>query len=418
MAMPHQPSTDSRNSVGARPNRLAFAFHTPGFPVLCGATLSGQIGVGMQQVLLGWLVLSMTDSSSMVGVLFAVRSAPNLLMGFAAGAITDRHDRRMLMRLTGCGMVLVSWLIAWLWWMGSLHIWQLLLCAGLFGLLHAFETTARQAYTCDVVGVSGAVQSLALLSLVQRLGGVLGSLLAGVTLQWWGTGVACVVMGMSYSGGVAALWALRHRGTAAPRVQESMWQNVMAYGHELRTNRVMQSLMLSTAGAELLGFSHQVLLPTLAKDVLHSGATGLGMLTAARFLGGVLGSGLLTAVQPARHRGALLLAALVLFGSGQVVLAHAPSFWLAVVCVIFISIMAAATDILHMALLQHSVANEQRGRAMGAWVVGCGVAPVGHVEIGYLAAIAGARLALLLNGLGLIVLAGVFALCLPRLRRL
>jgi len=80
--------------------------------------------------------------------------------------------------------------------------------------------------------------------------------------------------------------------------------------------------------------------------------------------------------------------------------------------------MAAATDILHMVLLQYSVANEQRGRAIGAWVVGCGTGPVGHLEIGYVAAIAGARLALLCNGLALIVLAGVMALGLPRLRRL
>src|SRR2546422_714482 len=262
--MPDQPSTHSRQSVGVRTHRLPFAFHTPGFQVLWGAALCSQVGLGTQQVLRGWLVLSMTDSSSMVGVLFAVRSAPNLLVGFAAGAITDRLDRRMLMRLTVCGMALVSWLIAWLWWMGHLHIWQLLLCAGLFGLL-----------------------------------------------------------------------------------QESMWQNVGAYGQEPGSNRVMQSLMLSTAGAELLGFSHQVMLPILAKDVLHSSATGLGMLTAARSLGGVLGSGLLTALQPMRHRGALLLATLVLFGSGQVMLAHAPYFWLAVVCVMFVNTMAAATDILH-----------------------------------------------------------------------
>src|SRR5712691_8697600 len=209
-------------------------------------------------------------------------------------------------------------------------LWPLLLCAGLFGFLQAFEFTARQVYTCDVVGLSGAVQGLAILSLAQRLGGVLGSLLAGATLQWWGTSVSCLVMGISYGGGVLALWTLRHRGAAAPRTKESMWHNVVAYGQELRTNRLMQSLMLSTAGAELLGFSHQVMLPILAKDILHSGATGLGMLTAARSLGGVLGSGLLTALQPARHRGVLLLATLVLFGSGLVMLAHAPYFWLAV----------------------------------------------------------------------------------------
>src|SRR5215813_13641005 len=161
MAIPAQPNTDATHRGRAQANRLAFVLRTPGFPVLWSATLCSQVGAGMQQVLLGWLVLSMTDSSSMVGVLFAVRSAPNLLAGFAAGAITDRLDRRMLMRLTVCGMALVSWLIAWLWWMGHLHIWPLLLCAGLFGLLGAFEATARQAYTYDVVGVSSAVQGLA-----------------------------------------------------------------------------------------------------------------------------------------------------------------------------------------------------------------------------------------------------------------
>jgi len=416
--MPEQPGTRSLSSEGPYVQRLWLALHTPGFGILWSATLCGQIGVGMQQVLLGWLVLAMTDSSSMVGVLFAVRSAPNLFVGFAAGALTDRLDRRLLMRLAVCGMTLVSWSIAWLWWMGHLHMWQLLLCAGLLGTLQAFESTARQAYTFDVMGGSAAVQGLAVLFVAQRLGGVLGSLLAGATLQWWGTGVSCLLMGLSYGVGAGVLWALRQRGTAAPQVTEAMWHNLVAYGRELRSNRVMQSLMLSTAGAELLGFSHQVMLPILARDVLHSGATGLGILTAARFLGGVLGSGILTVLGPMRYRGVLLLATLGLFGSGQVGLAYAPYFWLAVGCVIFINIMAAATDILHMALLQYSVANEQRGRAMGAWVVGLGTAPVGHLEVGYLAGIAGAHLALLCHGVALVALAGTFALCLPRLRRL
>ena len=184
MAIPAQPHADPAKRGGTYANRLAFARHTPGFPVLWGATLCSQVGGGMQQVLLGWAVLTMTDSSSAVGMLFAMRSLPNLLVGFAAGALTDRLDRRTLMRVTSCGMVLVSWLIAWLWWMEQMALWPLLLCAGLFGLLHAFEATARQAYACDVVGLSSAVQGLAILSLAQRLGGVLGSLLAGATLQW------------------------------------------------------------------------------------------------------------------------------------------------------------------------------------------------------------------------------------------
>jgi hypothetical protein len=69
-------------------------------------------------------------------------------------------------------------------------------------------------------------------------------------------------------------------------------------------------------------------------------------------------------------------------------------------------------------LLQFSVSNEQRGRAMGAWVVGVGTAPLGHLQIGYMAALAGAQIALAANGLALVVLAAGLAICLPRLRRL
>ncbi len=119
MAIPAQPHADPAKRGGMYANRLAFALHTPGFPVLWGATLCSQVGGGMQQVLLGWAVLSMTDSSSTVGMLFAMRSLPNVLVGFAAGALTDRLDRRTLMRVTSCGMALVSWLIAWLLWMGA-----------------------------------------------------------------------------------------------------------------------------------------------------------------------------------------------------------------------------------------------------------------------------------------------------------
>lgn len=390
----------------------------PGFALLWGATLCSQLATGMQTVLLGWLVLNMTDSNTMVGLLFAMRSAPNLFVGFVAGALTDRFDRRRLLRLTTLGMVLVSWGMAWLWWVDDLRLWPIMLGTGLLGLFQAFEATARQAYTFDVVGATGAVQGLAMLFLAQRLGGVLGSLLAGQTLEWWGSGASFLAMGLTYGGGAITLWTLRQRGASAPQVRESIWHNVQAYGRELRHNRVMQSLMLSTAGAELFGFSHQVLLPTLAKDILHSGASGLGLLTAARFLGGVLGSGLLTGWQPTQHRGRILLGTLLLFGAGILALAAAPYFWLAVGCVMLVNVMAAATDILHMALLQHSVANEQRGRAMGAWVVGLGTAPFGHLAMGALAGLAGASLALVLNGAALMVLAGVLAVTLPRLRRL
>jgi len=152
--------------------------------------------------------------------------------------------------------------------------------------------------------------------------------------------------------------------------------------------------------------------------VLQVGAGGLGVLTACRFLGGVLGVSCLTGLSVVHHRGRMLLGVLALFGAGQVLLASAPTFGFAAACVIFINIMAAATDVLHHTMLQVSVANEHRGRAMGSWIVGTGIAPVGHLEVGALASLTSAHVALLVNGLALMLLTLGMAVYIPRLWRL
>jgi MFS family permease len=401
-----------------RRESLALTLRDADMQVLWLATVTHHLGLGMQQVLLGWVVLALTNSESMVGVVFAVRSAPNLVVGFAAGALTDRCDRRRLMRLAAFGMAGVAGVVAWLTYTEQLTVWHFLLCTVVLGMGQAFELTARQAYIVDTLSVHSAVQGIAVISLAQRLGGILGSLVAGATLAWWGVTAAVLVMGTSYGIGACLLYALRHQGMAAPTVREPIWQNLVTYLRALRTNQDVRSLMFSTAAAELFGFSHQVMLPILAKEVLQVGADGLGVLTALRFLGGALGVGGLTVLSPMHRHGRMLLVVLGLFGGGQVLLAYAPEFWLAAVCVIFISIMASATDVLHQTLLQVSVANEQRGRAMGSWIIGTGIGPVGHLEVGYLASLTSAHTALLVNGLALIILTLGMAMCLPRLWRL
>jgi MFS family permease len=410
-------------SPGTKPSdrwckRLAMTLRDSDMQVLWLATVAYHLGLGMQQVVLGWVVLALTHSEAMVGAVFAVRSAPNLVVGFAVGTLTDRYDRRSLMRLAAFGMAGVSLVVAWLAYTEQLTVWYLLLGTGVLGMWQALEMTARQAYVVDTLGVHRAVQGIALVSLAQRFGGVLGALVAGVTLSWWGAAMAFLAMATCYSIGACVMYALRRQGIATPTVREPIRQNLLTYLRALRTNQDVRMLMCSTAAAELFGFSHQVMLPILAKEVLQVGAGGLGVLTAFRFLGGVLGVSALTGLGVVHRRGRMLLVVLALFGAGLVLLAYAPTFWFAAACVTFINIMAAATDVLHQTLLQFSVANEQRGRAMGSWIIGTGIGPVGHLEVGSLASLTSAHLALLVNGLALMLLTLGMAVCIPRLWRL
>jgi len=408
------------------------ALEYPDIRVLCLSTLSNQLAQGIQQVVLGLLVLQYTESHLMVGVIYAARSAPNLAVGLIAGSITDRIDRRKIMTLTVWGMAAIAFIVAGLFLTGRLGVWQLLVSTFLLGTLQAFYMTARQVYVYDIVGAAGAINGIALVSLGQRVGQICGALLAGVLMEgpgpWitldWITfegqepGITFLVMGVSYVLGAFTLYYLRDAGQAAPMEREPMLDNILNYFRALRNNRVMLSLMISTAATETFGFSHQVMLPILAQEVLGVGPAGLGLLTAARFAGGAIGVVVLAALGAVQRRGMLLLGVLALFGIGQVLLGQAWNLWMALLFVTMTNMMAAASDVLHQSLLQFSVPNQQRGRAMGSWIVGIGSAPGGQLQIAYISGITGSPLALLINGSALIIAAMVMGLVLPRLRRL
>jgi hypothetical protein len=179
-------------------------------------------------------------------------------------------------------------------------------------------------------------------------------------------------------------------------------------------------LMILTAAAEVLGFSHQALLPSLARDVLHTGPEGLGALNAARSLGGMLG--LAAAMRGAvRSSGALFLLVVAAFGISVAALGLAPyvvGFGGVLLVLTAANAGGALADLLAQSLLQLGVPAHLRGRAGGAWVVAIGLAPLGQLQIGALASLFGVSVAFGASGLALLALAGATAFLAPRLRRL
>ena len=209
--------------------------------------------------------------------------------------------------------------------------------------------------------------------------------------------------------------------TAASHVSGSAWQSLLGFFTALRHEPVLAALIVMTAAAEIFGFAHQTVLPSLARDVLHVGPEGLGAMNAARAIGGIVGLAAIWTWQPSRGNGALFLVVLATFGAGLVVLAFAPKFaGLAgvLLVIVLVNAIGALADLLAQSLLQLSVPPELRGRAGGAWVLAIGLAPLGQVQIGALASLFTVGLALGASGFALIAIAGVFAVASPRIRRL
>lgn len=375
------------------------------------------VGMGMEFVALGWLILDLTGSPFMVGAASAARMAPFFLLGLVSGAVADRVERRIAVRWTTlAGALIAALTAAALYFLAAPVLAIFALTFGMGGVW-AFTFTLRQAYTYDIVGAGAALNGMSLLSFSQRLGGVAGAIAAGWVIDRLGIGNQYLVIGAFYALSAAMLLRTRDAGQAAVRTSESVIQNLVACLRIIRDNRALLTLMLLAAITEILGFTHESLLPVFA-DELGVGSVGLGLMSAFRQGGGLVGLGLLAVGVGSSRKGLFIFIIAGAFGLGEMAFSLGGGFVAFVIILAFINACASAVDTLYKTLMQENVENEQRGRAMGAWVLSIGVAPVGHLGVGALAGAFGASRALLINGSILLGVSALTALSLPRVRRL
>ncbi len=376
----------------------AASFQRRDFRLLWGATVVQSVGMGMEFVALGWVVFELTDSPFWVGVSSAARMAPFFFLGLVSGAVADRVDRRIFIRW----ITLLGSIIAGLTAL-ALHlyygpVWPIIALSVGMGCVWAFTMTLRQAYTYDIVGPEAALNGMALATLSQQIGGVVGSLVAGVVIEWAGIANQYAAIGACYALSLVALMWTRESGQAAARTTQSVLQNLVGYVEILRTNRILLTLMVLAGVTEIFGFTHQSLLPVFAKDVLGVGAVGLGIMSAFRQGGGIVGVVVLAGLGNFRRKGLLVFIIAGAFGAGEMAFSLGGNFFSFVLILAFINACASAIDTLYRTLMQENVSNEERGRAMGSWVLSIGIGPVGHLGVGAMGERFGAPLTLLING--------------------
>ena len=249
-------------------------------------------------------------------------------------------------------------------------------------------------------------------------GGIVGSLASGALIEVAGVGWQFVAAGVCYLCAAAATLALSNPGRSVRSYATSVLANLAGYFSLVRNSRFLLALMFLTAATEVLGFTHMTLLPVFAKEVVHVGPTGLGVMTAARQTGGLLGLWLLAGLASSRKKGLLMFVTALGFGGGLMAFSLSGNIYSFLGVLLFVNACAMAVDTLYKTLMQGLVSDEERGRAMGSWVLSIGFAPVGHVGVGALAGVVGAPRALLINGAILSAVSLITALGMPNIRRL
>src|SRR5437879_8798690 len=182
-----------------------------GFRCLGLCAFFHSIGMVGEQVVLGWYILELTDSAFVVGLAFGVRNLRLLSAGIPSGVVADRGDRVRLLRASGFAMAIGTALLGLLVAVRLGGVGPALILTFVTGCARALHQTARQGYAHDIAGGGGLVHGLALVALTSRLGGLLGSLLAGFLIARLGSAAAYLAVAVGDLGRAPGMLPARAR---------------------------------------------------------------------------------------------------------------------------------------------------------------------------------------------------------------
>ena len=369
------------------------------------------IGTWMQMTAQSWLVLTLTHSSTALGVVIALQTLPVLILGPYGGVIADRVNKRRMMIALQSAMGVQALALGVLTVTGAVRVWEVGALAALLGLNNAFENPARQSFMMELVGAEHLRNAVSLNSVLVNVARTLGPAAAGILIATVGDGVCFLANAGSFVAVVVSLvtmdTATLNPSLPAPRARGQLREGLRYIGSQ----RQLAVPLLMMAAVGCLTYEFQVTLPVMASRGLGAGATGFGFMTAAMGVGAVCG-GLLVAARGKTGLAPLVLAASG-FGLAVGLAAIAPDLGWELVALA----LAGGASISFMSTgnstLQLGAAPEMRGRVMSLWFVAFqGSTPIGGPAVGWLMGELGAR-----SGLGLgavtcwvVALAGLCAL--------
>lgn len=399
----------SSRSFLLRSNTLS-ALRSANFRLYFAGQLVSVSGTWMQNIAQGFLVFSLTKSELWLGIVALIAGLPIVLSSPIAGVIVERIPRRRLMMMTQTAQMILAFILAALAFSNTVQVWHIVVLAFLLGVTNALDMPARQTFVVEMVGREDLHSGIALNSILNSAGRVLGPTAAGIALVQLGPAWCFFINGVTFLAVLASLFlmdvpfAIKHSSRASPINQ---LRDGLSYS---RHDPVVWPLLLLASLVGLFVVPIIQLLPAFADVVLHSPKEGYAALSSAQGLGAVIGGVLVGWTANRFGYGKVTAASLVLSALATIWLALQSTVPMAAVVGALTGIFLILQLVSLNTLLQSVVPDQFRGRVLALYTLALiGLAPFGALALGAVANIIGTSPAIALYGilsgaLGIIVL--------------
>lgn len=370
----------------------------------------------MQNIALSWLVYRLTNSAFLLGIVGFATHIPVLLFASFTGVLADRWNRKHILITTQILSMLQALTLATLVLTGKIQVWQIIMLGSIMGIINSFDIPARQSFIVQMVDKKEDLgNAIALNSSMFNSARLIGPSVAGILIAVVGEGMCFLLNAISYIAVIIALLSMRITPKKKPVSKDYSestgvlkgWKEGFLY---VFSSVPMRSVILMLGLISLVGMPYAILMPIIAKNVLHGGPHTLG------FLMGCMGAGALTgALFLASRRNAIGLEriiprATIIFGIGLIALSLSHTLAVSLVLMIItgfgmITQMASGNTV-----LQTVVDDNKRGRVMSFYSMAfMGTMPFGSLLAGTVASKIGAPNTLMIGGAACVLASLIFA---------
>lgn len=376
-------------SVGESPLLNKFFSFFPAFAIAnYRLYFSGQlisvIGTWLQVVAQGWLVLQLTHSALMVGLVAALANIPSFFFSLFGGVIVDRFPKKKIVIFTQISSMILAFILGILTIFNVITVFEIGLLAFLLGVVNAIDWPARQSFVPEFVGKERIASAIAINSGIYNSARVVGPAVAGILIALIGTGGAFMLNGLSYVAVIIALFAMK----VELYVPKEKLHPLLAIKEGLSytfNHSTIRTLLIFVGVSSIFAWSYTTVLPVITQYTFHLGATGLGYLYVAGGLGAVLATIIVSAFSNKIPVVIRIFGGNALFAVSILLFTLTHNFPMALLFLFLAGFGLLLQFATMNTTIQMLAAKELRGRVISVYaLMFIGLAPIGSFEVGFL----------------------------------
>jgi MFS family permease len=366
-------------------------------------------GTWIELTATSWLLYQLTDSPLLLGLNGLFRAAPIFAFALIGGTVADRVERRRLLLVTQSASVATSLVLGVLVVTGQVVFWHVYAVSLVNATIAAFDAPGRQSLFPTLVPRGQLQNAITLNAMLFQSGQLVGPAIAGLLIARVNVAAPFFVNAASYFAIIAGLLAMRIPPVAARAARGSIRTELVGGLRYVRASAILPLVLAIEATLSVFGHN-QALITIFARDVLHEGAEGLGLLLSSIGAGAIVGMVVLVLTGDVRRKGAFMLGAGALYASALLVFAWSRSFPLSIAVLGVLGFADATWGTMRNAIAQLAAQDAYRGRVMSLIViVSRGLTSASQLQTGLSTALFGGPGAATIGGLAIAGVIGAAA---------